>query len=143
MNTGVLLLSHGGIAAALCQEASRILPGRGEVAILGVTPDEACDTVRDRLRAAIQRLDQGDGVLILADVEGATPCNQVTQLLNLPEYRPRVRLVTGLNLPMLLKVLTYRRDSLARLAELAVMGGTGSRSTDWRYGGTGKWLGRG
>lgn len=125
MNPGVLLLSHGAIAAALQTEALRILPRADAVDILGVGPEDGCETVADRLRGAIERLDCGDGVLVLTDIEGATPCNQMTRLLAQVEYRSRVRLVTGLNLPMLLKVLSYRHESLSRLAELAVAGGTG------------------
>ena len=124
MSTGIVLLSHGGIAAALHSEAQRILPQGGGTRVIGVAADESCSSMRGRLEYAISQVDGGDGVLILTDLEGATPCNQVTQLLAHPDYHHRVRLVTGLNLPMLLKVLSYRDQPLSQLAELAVAGGT-------------------
>lgn len=124
MSTGILLLTHGEIAAALRAEAMRILPDIKDVAILGCAPDERCEQTHERLCEAIERLDHGQGVLILTDVCGATPCNQVTELINHVDYRERIRLVTGVNLPMLLKVLNYRDAELTQLAQLAVVGGT-------------------
>jgi len=67
----------------------------------------------------IRELDQGQGVLILSDIYGATPCNIVGKLL-----KPgQVEGVAGVNLPMLVRVLTYRNGSLAPLVEKALSGG--------------------
>jgi PTS system ascorbate-specific IIA component len=67
-------------------------------------------------------LDHGDGVLVLADLYGATPCNIG---LSLSELGVRLRCVSGLNLPMLLRVLNYSDKSLPELTEIAASGGRG------------------
>ncbi len=125
MNAGILLLSHGAIGACLKKEASRILAGGGEVSVLGIAAGDRCRDLGTRLKNKIAELERGGGVLILADLEGATPCNEVLNVVHTLPPGSRARVVTGLNLPMLLKVLTYRHEPLDRLAELAVSGGTG------------------
>ncbi|MCG8466084.1 MAG: hypothetical protein MI750_14710 [Xanthomonadales bacterium] len=123
MSVGIILLSQGPLAAALQSEAEKILPSAQHVAVIGVTHDEPCSSVRERLKAAITDQNQGQGVLLLADIEGATPCNQAVKLMQ--QAQPiALRLVCGLNLPMLLKVLSYPRENLESLAQLAVTGGS-------------------
>ena len=73
----------------------------------------------DQARALLADLDRGEGALILPDVYGATPCNAVCKLV-----RPgRVEAIAGVNLPMLLKALTYRDQGMSTLLEKAVEGG--------------------
>jgi PTS system ascorbate-specific IIA component len=67
----------------------------------------------------IDELDQGDGVLMLSDVYGATPCNTACRLL----YPGRVEGLAGVNLPMLIRALTYRNETLDKLVVKAVSGG--------------------
>ena len=69
----------------------------------------------------VRQLDEGDGVLVLTDIYGATPGNIALKLL-LPG---RVEGVSGVNLPMLIRVLTYREQGLAAAVEKALSGGTG------------------
>lgn len=71
------------------------------------------------LQRQIERADQGDGVLILADIYGATHTNVACRLL-----RPgAIELIAGVNLPMLIRVLNYRHLSLTKLTEKALSGG--------------------
>jgi PTS system ascorbate-specific IIA component len=70
-------------------------------------------------RAVIAHLDEGDGVLLLVDVYGATPGNIAARLCQLPN----VKGVAGLNLPMLLRVVTNTGKSLDELAQMALDGG--------------------
>ena len=67
----------------------------------------------------VMELDTGDGVLVLTDVCGATPSNIACRLVSLG----RVMVVSGLNLPMLMRILNYPNLSLEELAERAVSGG--------------------
>jgi PTS system ascorbate-specific IIA component len=67
----------------------------------------------------IKELDQGQGVLILSDIYGATPCNIVCKLLE----PGRVEGIAGVNLPMLVRALTYRHEKLETLVEKALSGG--------------------
>jgi PTS system ascorbate-specific IIA component len=64
-------------------------------------------------------MDEGNGVLILSDIYGATPCNIVSKLL----IPGKVEGVSGVNLPMLVRALTYRNGDLSKLVEKALSGG--------------------
>jgi PTS system ascorbate-specific IIA component len=73
------------------------------------------------LRQGLRNVDHGDGVLILADVYGATHTNVACRLL----VRGRIELITGVNLPMLLRVLNYRHLKMDDLIDKALSGGSG------------------
>ena len=73
------------------------------------------------LRQCLQKVDSGDGALILADVYGATHTNVACRLL----ARGRIELITGVNLPMLLRVINYRQLKMDDLIDKALSGGSG------------------
>ena len=73
------------------------------------------------LRQGLRKVDQGDGALILADVYGATHTNVACRLL----VRGRIELITGVNLPMLLRALNYRHLKMDDLIDKALSGGSG------------------
>ncbi|HEX5638048.1 MAG TPA: PTS fructose transporter subunit IIA, partial [Gammaproteobacteria bacterium] len=74
--------------------------------------------------AAITKLDQGDGVLLLTDIFGGTPCNISQALHKLAlDHGNKIRLVAGVNLPMLVRVLNYVDLDLNELARKAASGG--------------------
>jgi len=80
---------------------------------------ESHPTGGEELKAAIRESDEGDGVLILTDLIGASPANLVAELLE--EFQ--ASMVTGINMAMLLRVWNYRNQSLTALASKAVEGG--------------------
>lgn len=117
---GVLLITHGTIGESLLSSAGQILgapPARA--ATIGVALGEEPDAVLERARAAAARLDAGDGVLVLTDMFGATPCNVAGRLLQ----DGRIEGVSGLSLPMLVRVLSGRTGSLAEAVARARSGG--------------------
>ncbi len=117
---GILLLTHAPLGAAFIQAAThvfRALPERLEA--VDVIADQNIDEVRQLAAAAIKRLDDGNGVLILTDVMGGTPSNCCKQIGD-PE---KVAVVAGISLPMLLRALTYRHDELDVVVEMALAGG--------------------
>jgi PTS system mannose-specific IIA component len=117
---GVLIVTHGEIGTALLGSASQILGAAPpQVATLSVwRPDDPDDLVL-RARELIGSIDAGDGVLVLTDIFGATPGNVVSRLLT----DGKVEGVSGVSLPMLLRVLTGRNGSLAGSVQRAVSGG--------------------
>jgi PTS system mannose-specific IIA component len=117
---GVLLVTHGAIGRSILESARHILNGApAQVATLGVSRDDDPDDLRLRARRLIKDLDAGDGVLVLTDIFGATPGNVIARLLE----DGRVEGVSGVSLPMLLRVLTGRNGSLKGAVERAVTGG--------------------
>jgi len=118
---GVLILAHDGLGAALVASATHMLGRAPEnVREIGMTSADDPDAILARGRAALRELDAGSGVLVLTDIYGATPCNVASRLL----LRGRVEGVSGVNLPMLLRVLTYCDGGLESLVEKARSGGT-------------------
>lgn len=117
---GLLVVAHGNLGESLIQCAAYVLGQRPQrLMALDMTAYPDTDSMLGAARAQIESLDQGDGVLVLADVYGATPCNTVCRLL-----RPgRVEAVAGASVPMLLKTLTYREEPLNLLADRAANGG--------------------
>ncbi|GMQ89209.1 MAG: hypothetical protein BMS9Abin09_0672 [Gammaproteobacteria bacterium] len=120
MNVGILLITHGNIGAALLQSATDVL-GVCPLSTTTISAAAGCDPERVLVFAkqAAQELDCGDGVLVLTDMYGATPSNIACRLCELHD----VRVVSGLNLPMLIRVLNYPDLGLDDLMHKAVTGG--------------------
>ena len=117
---GVLLISHGAIGEALLASAEAILGTRqAQVATLGVSRSDDPDKVLARARGLAAQLDSGAGVLVLTDMFGATPCNVAARLL----ADGRVEGVSGVSLPMLVRVLSGRNGSLPAAVQRALSGG--------------------
>ena len=118
---GILIISHGAFGEALIHCASHVLGKRPlRVRQVGVTMHDDPDSMLPVAQDLVKQLDQGDGVLVLSDMLGATPSNLATRLLE----PGRVEGVSGVNLPMLIRALTYREEPLAVVVEKAISGGT-------------------
>jgi len=117
---GVLVISHGAIGETLLSSAELILGAKqAQVAVLGVSRNDDPDQVLARAREIATRLDDGSGVLVLTDMFGATPCNVASRLL----ADGRVEGVSGVSLPMLVRVLSGRNGSLPAAVQRALSGG--------------------
>jgi PTS system ascorbate-specific IIA component len=117
---GVLIVTHGDIGTSLLASANQILGApQAQVATLSVWRADEIDDLVLRARELIEGLDAGDGVLVLTDIFGATPGNVASRLL----ADGRVEGVSGVSLPMLLRVLTRRNGSLAGAVKRALSGG--------------------
>jgi PTS system ascorbate-specific IIA component len=123
MNSSILIIAHSPLAQALRQCALHVFPDCGSaIAAFDVHPDVAPEATLAAARAMLAQLDgtQHSRVLVLADVLGATPCNVAQKLVD----GERSRLVAGVNLPMLLRALSYRHEPLDTLVQRALAGGT-------------------
>jgi PTS system ascorbate-specific IIA component len=118
---GILILSHGAFGESLIHSASHVL-GKRPLFLrqLGVTVHDDPEDVLPVAEDLIRFLDQGEGVLLLTDIYGATPSNIAARLL-----KPgRVEGISGVNLPMLIRALTYRDEPLESLIAKALSGAT-------------------
>lgn len=120
MAVGILLVTHLGLGTALSAVAGRLL-GRLPLAVeaFEVSWDADPEAVLPAASAALRRVDGGDGVLVLTDMYGATPANLAARLAQLGTP---VRRVSGLSLPMLLRVLNYPELPLEDLPAVAAAG---------------------
>ena len=120
MAVGVLLITHEGIATALVEVATRLLRKLPlETATFEVPFDGDADALLPQASAALRRVDGGDGVLVLTDVYGASPSNLAARLARLGTP---VRRVSGLSLPMLLRVMNYADLEFDELPAVAAAG---------------------
>lgn len=120
----ILIIAHAPLAHALRQCALHVFPDCGDgVAALDVQPNVPPEETLASARVTLQQLEDqpgASGVLVLADVFGATPCNVAQKLVD----GVTSRLVAGVNLPMLLRTVSYRHEALDALVSRAVTGGT-------------------
>jgi PTS system ascorbate-specific IIA component len=120
----ILIIAHAPLANALRQCALHVFPDCGStVAAIDVQPNLSPEETLGAARVAMDqlgRVQQVSGVLVLTDIFGATPSNVAQKLVD----GVRSRLITGVNLPMLLRGVSYRHESLDALVSRAVIGGT-------------------
>ncbi|MGQ9659580.1 MAG: PTS sugar transporter subunit IIA [Thermochromatium sp.] len=121
MSVGILLITHDRLGRDLLRIAGEIL-GRTPVGVAccEVVNDTPPEEILQCCRQLAATIDQGDGVLVLTDLYGSTPANVARAFAN---SRAQVRVVSGLNLPMLLRTLNYITLDLEGLTEKALSGG--------------------
>ncbi|HEY8878350.1 MULTISPECIES: PTS sugar transporter subunit IIA [Variovorax] len=119
----ILIIAHAPFAHAMRQCALHVFPDCEQViaaldVLPNVSPEETLAAARITLAQQLRA--PRSQVLVLADVFGATPCNVAQKLVD----GVRSRLVAGVNLPMLLRAVTYRHEPLETLVQRALAGGT-------------------
>jgi len=118
---GILIVSHGAFGESLIHSASHVLGKRPlYVRQVGITVHDDPDALIPVAEDHIRFIDRGAGVLILTDIYGATPSNVAARLL----VPGRVEGIAGVNLPMLIRALTYRAEPLESVMAKALSGGT-------------------
>ncbi|MDP1659872.1 MAG: PTS fructose transporter subunit IIA [Methylotenera sp.] len=117
---GILIIAHGGLGESLKECAKHVIGNEPrQLAFLAVNIDDDPNELLPKAQALVLELDHGDGVLVLSDMYGATPCNIVSKLL----VPGKVEGVAGVNMPMIVRTMTYRHESLMALVEKAISGG--------------------
>ncbi|TDR32978.1 PTS sugar transporter subunit IIA [Hydromonas duriensis] len=118
---GILLVTHTPLSAAFLAAVTHVFKAPPvNVRALDVKADQDPYEVNELAAQALQEIDDGDGVLILTDICGATPANCAQRLVTL---RVNTMLLYGVNLPMLLRALNYRHLPLAQVTQKAIEGG--------------------
>lgn len=103
---GTLILTHGGAARELLAAAQKIAGSLPAFEALCLDWNEPIEDVKAEVRGAVERLDQGQGVLILTDMFGSTPCNVASSFL----AEGRVEILSGVNLPMVMRLACQPRQ---------------------------------
>ena len=117
---GILLITHGSYGEALVQNACHVLNKRPpQLNQLGLSAQDDPLDLLPLARQMLHLVDDGDGVLLMSDIFGATPSNLALKLLE----PGRVEGLTGVNLPMLLRALNYRDKGMSTLLVRARDGG--------------------
>jgi PTS system ascorbate-specific IIA component len=113
-------MTHQPLGNAFIDAATHVFRGRPErFEAIDVCADQDTGEVKGLAREAISRLNDGSGVLVITDVMGGTPSNCTLALADAGS----VEVIAGISLPMLLRALTYRHDTLDVVVEMALAGG--------------------
>ena len=117
---GILIVAHAPLASALRACVLHVFPDSADaVSALDVQPNVPPEESLAQARALVRQLNQPN-TLVVTDVFGATPCNVAQKLVD----GVRSKLITGVNLPMLLRTVSYRHESLDALVSRAMIGAT-------------------
>ena len=116
---GILLITHGELGKSLIDCATHVLGDKPKfLDSLTIENDCAHENMYKEISEKINILNQGDGVLILTDIFGATPCNIITKIIE----PGKVNAIAGVNLSMLIRSISYRHESFDALITKAIEG---------------------
>ncbi len=101
---GVVLVTHGRLAAEFRAALEHVVGPQQQLEAVTIGPDDDVEERRRDIIEAVQRVDSGDGVAILTDMFGGTPSNLAISVMS----RPKVEVIAGINLPMLIKLAKVR-----------------------------------
>ena len=121
---GILIIAHAPLASALKEFAKHVygeVPSR--LVAVDVMAHEDAKITLERAVEAAHTIKSENGLLVLTDIMGATPANVANRLAHKPEFNGRVRVIAGVNLPMLMRAISYRADSLDSAMQKAMHGG--------------------
>ena len=115
----ILLITHGELGKSLIECTTHVLGDKPLfLESLSIENDCTHESMFRQISERINLLDQGDGVLILTDIFGATPCNIITKII-----KPgKVSAIAGVNLSMLIRTISYRNESFDSLISKAIQG---------------------
>jgi PTS system mannose-specific IIA component len=120
---GLVVATHGKLAEELIRTAEGIVGPLQQCEAVSVGCGSSMDDARARLGDAVHRVDTGEGVLVLTDMFGGTPANLALTFLD-----EKLEVVTGVNLPMILKLATARTDGLALQAAAELLTAYGQKN---------------
>jgi mannose PTS system EIIA component len=129
----IFIIAHAPLASSLRDVALHVFPdATAHIVALDVASETSAQTTLELARVKLAQLVAAKqkannttatpGILILTDVVGATPCNIALKLVDATNYHGK--LVAGVNVPMLLRTMTYRQESVEQMAARAIAGGT-------------------
>lgn len=117
---GIVIVTHGQLAVEFRAAVEHVVGVQDAFEAVAIGPEDDMDQRRRDIVSAVGSVDQGDGVIILTDMFGGTPCNLAISVME----AGRVEVIAGLNLPMLIKVVRVRSElSLADAVRISAEAG--------------------
>jgi len=104
---GIVLVTHGRLAVEFRQALEHVVGAQSQIESVTIGPDDDVEQRRFEIIEAVKRVDSGDGVAILTDMFGGTPSNLAISVMS----RPKVEVLAGISLPMLVKLAKVRETS--------------------------------
>ena len=118
---GIIVAGHGNLADSLVETAKLVVTGANEIVSVALDPSDDSQRFQEELKGAVLKLGEEDGVLVLTDMFGGTPSNVGMTL----HSSGKVEVLTGANLPMLIKALTVcqKETDLKKVAQTVKLAG--------------------
>ena len=116
---GLVLVTHGRLAVEFRAALEHVVGPQTQIETVSIGPDDNVERRRQDIVDAVQKADDGSGVILLTDMFGGTPSNLAISVMD----AGKVEVVAGVNLPMLIRALTYRDKSLQVMITKAISGG--------------------
>ncbi|MGN0919401.1 MAG: PTS sugar transporter subunit IIA [Alphaproteobacteria bacterium] len=116
---GIVLVAHNDLAESVKRVAEHLVGPLPDLMCISVFPEDDIDLKRQEIQAAIQKADKKAGVVLLTDMFGGTPSNLAISLME----EGKVEVVSGMNLPLLVKLLRVRKKSLSEAVQVAAESG--------------------
>jgi PTS system mannose-specific IIA component len=108
---GIVLVTHGRLAAEFIAALEHVVGAQKQIAAVCIGPEDDIEERRRDILRSIEEVDSGDGAVLLTDMFGGTPSNLAISVMD----RPKVEVIAGINLPMLIKLASLRQsESLER-----------------------------
>jgi PTS system mannose-specific IIA component len=103
---GVVIVTHGNLACEFRAALEHVVGPQEQVETISIGPDDDLDGRRTDMLAALEKVDSGEGVVVLTDMFGGSPSNLAISAME----KPDVEVVAGVNLPMLVKLASVRGE---------------------------------
>jgi mannose PTS system EIIA component len=101
---GIVIVTHGRLAAEFIAALEHVVGPQRDIAAICIGPDDDMEQRRQDILQSVQAVDTGDGVVLLTDMFGGTPSNLAISVMD----RPKIEVIAGINLPMLIKLASLR-----------------------------------
>ncbi|QAT39192.1 hypothetical protein [Clostridium sp. JN-9] len=121
---GIVIATHGDLANGFMDSINIIMGSPENISVATLKNDKGIEGFNVELRASLNNVISDDGILILSDIKGGTPYNSSCYYAGNGEFNVNIKVVSGINLPMLLEVLSMREHSnLDELVKIALNAG--------------------
>ena len=105
---GLVIVTHGGLAAEFRAALEHVVGVQTQIETVSIGPDDDAEDRRRDIMEAVEKVDDGNGVILLTDMFGGTPSNLAISVME----AGKVEVIAGVNLPMLIKLVSVRNDRL-------------------------------
>ena len=116
---GIILVAHNDFAESIKRVAEHVIGDLPDVECISVLPEDDIDLKRKEIRTAIHKMKKYEGIVLLTDMFGGTPSNLAISLME----EGKIEVISGMNLPMLVKLLRMRKKSLSDAVQAAAESG--------------------
>ena len=103
---GMVLVTHGNLANEFVAAMQHVVGKQEQVETVCIGPEDNMEVRREEILRKVEQVDSGNGTLVLTDLFGGTPSNLAISIMD----KAKVEIIAGVNLPMLIKIVTLRKD---------------------------------